>query len=117
MYHQLNWQIPINVSTFHSLAKTTFGNGAFTLYNVGPKIVYSDEGLLSTVAYKLGESRPTVYALEGSVKEAGSLMTWLTSLGILTNINDILKDPSHVDYNNGVIMVPSSTGFLAPHWR
>ena len=72
---------------------------------------------MSTVAYKLGESRPTIYALEGSVKEAGSLMTWLISLGILASTNDILKDPAHLDYNNDVIMVPSSAGFLAPHWR
>ena len=79
--------------------------------------MYSERGLLSTGAYKLGEDRPAVYALEGSVKEAGSIITWLKSLGILTNGNDMQNSSSHINYNNDIIMVPSSTGLLTPHWR
>ena len=57
-------------------AKNTYGTGCFMLYNVGPKIVGSEHGLLSTVAYKLGE-REAVYALEGSIAIAGAAVTWL----------------------------------------
>ena len=47
--------------------------------------MYSEKGLLSTVAYKLGEDKSAVYALEGVVKEAGSIISWLSSLGICNN--------------------------------
>jgi glycerol kinase len=46
------------------MAKNTYGTGCFMLYNVGPKVVYSNHGLLSTVAYQLGKDEPPTYALE-----------------------------------------------------
>ncbi|WP_423859487.1 FGGY family carbohydrate kinase, partial [Arachnia propionica] len=58
------------------MAKNTYGTGCFMLMNTGTDPVFSDNGLLTTVAYKLGD-QPTVYALEGSIAVAGSLVQWL----------------------------------------
>lgn len=52
-------------------AKCTYGTGCFLLYNTGTSIVQSNHGLLTTVGYKMGPERPTIYALEGSVAVAG----------------------------------------------
>ena len=50
---------------FHpGMAKNTYGTGCFMLYNVGPQVVYSKHGLLSTVAYQFGPNEPPTYALE-----------------------------------------------------
>ena len=99
------------------LAKTTFGNGSFTVFNIGPKIIYSENGLLSTVAYKLGENSPAVYALEGLVQEAGSILDWLTNLGIPSDPGDMTSFSPDINYENDIILVPSSSGSLAPYWR
>ena len=99
------------------LAKTTFGNGSFTVFNVGPKIIHSENGLLSTVAYKLGENSPAVYALEGLVQEAGSILDWLRNLGIPSDPGDITSFSPDINYENDIILIPSSSGSLAPYWR
>ena len=99
------------------LAKTTLGNGSFTVFNVGPKIIHSENGLLSTVAYKLGENSPAVYALEGLVQEAGSILDWLTNLGIPSDPGDITSFSPDINYENDIILIPSSSGSLAPYWR
>ncbi len=68
-------------------AKATYGTGCFVLYNAGPRPVFSSHGLLTTVAYKLGPDRPAAYALEGSIADAGSLLTWLKDkLGIVQQV-------------------------------
>ena len=57
-------------------AKNTYGTGCFLIFNTGEEIVSSKNGLLTTVGYKLGDAAP-VYALEGSIAVAGSLVQWL----------------------------------------
>ena len=84
---------------------------------MGPKIKYSEKGLLSTVAYKLGKDAPVVYALEGAVKDAGSLVDWLTSLGMSYSGSDKQSSTLDINYTNNVILVPSSSGCLSPYWR
>ena len=97
-------------------AKISFGNGAFTLFNVGPKLLHSQFGLLSTVAYKIGEN-PPIYAFEGSVKEAGSIISWLSSIGISCHLDDKTTSSKQPNYDNNMILIPSSSGCLSPHWR
>ena len=79
--------------------------------------MYSENGLLSTVAYKIGENSPAIYALEGIIKEAGSIVSWLSSLGIFNNGDDKQILPVDIDYESDVTLMPSSSGSLAPHWR
>ena len=71
------------------MSKSTYGTGGFLLMNVGPRIVYSDSGLLTTVAYQKGKEKP-MYALEGSVAVAGSLIQWVRdNLGLIKNSKEI----------------------------
>ena len=79
--------------------------------------MYSEKGLLSTVAYKLGEDKSAVYALEGVVKEAGSIISWLSSLGICNNLDHQQNSALDINYDNSVILMPSSSGSSTPHWR
>lgn len=57
-------------------AKNTYGTGAFVLFNTGEELVYSDNGLLSTLAFQAGPNAKPVYALEGSIAVAGSAIKW-----------------------------------------
>lgn len=57
-------------------AKNTYGTGAFVLFNTGNEFVRSQEGLISTVGYKLGKEGKATYALEGSIAVAGSAIKW-----------------------------------------
>lgn len=57
-------------------AKNTYGTGAFLLFNTGQKVVKSQNGLLSTVAYQAGPNAKPYYALEGSISVAGSAVKW-----------------------------------------
>ena len=106
--------IPIKSVIF--AAKISFGNGAFTLFNVGPKRLHSEFGLLSTVAYKLGENSSPVYALEGSVQEAGSIISWLTSIGV-SCVDEKIAQAKYPNYDNDIVLIPSTSGCLSPHWR
>ncbi|GHD02054.1 glycerol kinase GlpK [Zhihengliuella salsuginis] len=98
-------------------AKNTYGTGCFLIFNTGEEIVHSDNGLLTTVAYKLGENK-TVYALEGSIAVAGSLVQWFRDqLGIIASAPEIEELAKKVDDNGGVYIVPAFSGLFAPHWR
>lgn len=57
-------------------AKNTYGTGSFVLFNTGPDVVRSKNGLISTVAYRLGDQEAPTYALEGSIAVAGSAIKW-----------------------------------------
>uniref|UniRef100_A0A8C7BKR3 glycerol kinase n=1 Tax=Neovison vison TaxID=452646 RepID=A0A8C7BKR3_NEOVI len=71
-------------------AKNTYGTGCFLLCNTGRKCVFSEHGLLTTVAYKLGRDKPVYYALEGSVAIAGAVIRWLRdNLGIIKTSEEI----------------------------
>lgn len=99
-------------------AKSTYGTGAFILLNTGEEIVHSKHGLLTTVAFKLGPSAPTNYALEGSIAIAGAAVQWLRdSLGIIQNSCEIEELASQVDSTGGVYFVPAFNGLFAPWWR
>ena len=69
------------------------------------------------MAYKLGENSPAVYALEGLVQEAGSILDWLRNLGIPSDPGDITSFSPDINYENDIILIPSSSGSLAPYWR
>ena len=99
------------------MSKSTYGTGGFLLMNVGPRIVYSDSGLLTTVAYQKGKEKP-LYALEGSVAVAGSLIQWVRdNLGLIKNSKEIDALAAEVEDNGGVYFVPAFAGLFAPYWR
>jgi len=98
-------------------AKNTYGTGCFLLMNCGEHPVQSNYGLLTTVAYKLGE-QPPMYALEGSVAISGALVQWLRdNLGIIQKSDDIETLARSVNDNGGVYFVPAFSGLYAPHWK
>jgi glycerol kinase len=98
-------------------SKNTYGTGNFLIVNTGEKIVRSRNGLLTTVAYKLGTEAPR-YALEGSVAVSGSLVQWLRdNLGIIDSAADVEKLAASVDDNGGAYIVPAFSGLFAPYWR
>ncbi|MEG4484383.1 glycerol kinase GlpK [Microcoleus sp. D2_18a_B4] len=98
-------------------AKNTYGTGCFMLLNTGEAIVPSKNGLLTTVAYKMGES-PAVYALEGSIALAGALVQWLRdNLGIINTSAEVETLANTVEDSGGVYVVPAFSGLYAPYWK
>ncbi|KAI5633101.1 glycerol kinase [Phthorimaea operculella] len=100
--------------------KCTFGTGCFLLYNTGDSIVHSQNGLLTTVAYKLGPDAPPVYALEGSVAIAGDTLQWLQDgLEILDNVADSEPQAASVENEEegSICFVPAFNGLYSPHWK
>ena len=98
-------------------AKNTYGTGNFLIVNTGTEIVRSSNGLLTTVAYRLGDA-PARYALEGSVAVTGSLVQWLRdNLGIIRNASEIEALARSVPDNGGAYFVPAFSGLFAPYWR
>jgi len=99
------------------LGKSTYGTGCFLLVNTGLKLVTSAQGLLTTVAYQLGSEKP-MYALEGSIAVAGSLVQWARdNLKIVQNPQELDKLASSVPDCGGVYIVPAFSGLFAPYWR
>ncbi|XP_049947786.1 glycerol kinase-like [Schistocerca serialis cubense] len=97
-------------------AKITYGTGAFLLYNTGTAAVQSNHGLLTTVAYRMGENSPPVYALEGAIAIAGVAFRWLkNNIRLLENVSDSERavDAAHSE----VYFVPAFSGLYAPYWR
>jgi glycerol kinase len=98
-------------------AKNTYGTGNFLIVNTGEQIVHSQNGLLTTVAYKLGDA-PANYALEGSIAVTGSLVQWLRdNLGLISSAPEVETLARSVDDNGGAYIVPAFSGLFAPHWR
>jgi len=97
--------------------KCTYGTGCFMLVNTGESLCNSKNGLLSTVAYQIKGEKP-VYAIEGSVAIAGSLVQWIRdSLKMVSNAKELDELASSVPDNGGVYIVPAFSGLFAPHWR
>lgn len=97
--------------------KNTYGTGCFILLNTGNEIVHSKNGLLTTVGYKIKDQKP-VYALEGSIAIAGSLIQWIRdNFGLITKSCEINDLAEMVDDNGGVYFVPAFSGLFAPHWN
>jgi glycerol kinase len=98
-------------------AKNTYGTGCFMLLNTGTEIVPSENGLLTTLGYKLGD-QPAVYALEGSIAITGALVQWLRdNLGIIESAPEIEELAKSVEDNGGIYFVPAFSGLFAPYWR
>jgi glycerol kinase len=98
-------------------AKNTYGTGNFLLLNTGHDKVLSDNGLLTTVCYALGDE-PPVYALEGSIAVTGSLVQWLRdNLGLIPDAGHVEALARTVDDNGGAYFVPAFSGLFAPYWR
>ncbi len=98
-------------------AKNTYGTGCFMLLNTGTTLVPSQNGLLTTLGYQLGDA-PPVYALEGSIAIAGALVQWLRdNLGMFTSSAEVEALAKLVDDNGGVYFVPAFSGLFAPYWR
>lgn len=98
-------------------AKNTYGTGCFMLMNTGNQIVHSKKGLLTTIAYQVGNSTAT-YALEGSIAITGALVQWLRdNLGLISTSEEIETLARTVEDNGGIYFVPAFSGLFAPYWR
>ena len=97
--------------------KCTYGTGGFLLVNTGKTPIRSKNGLLTTLAYQIGDAKP-VYALEGSIAVAGSLVQWFRdNVGLVDAAPDIEALAESVDDNGGCYFVPAFSGLFAPYWR
>jgi glycerol kinase len=97
------------------MAKNTYGTGCFMLMNTGREPVFSNNGLLTTIAWGLGQE--IYYALEGSVFIAGAAVQWLRDgLRILDDAADTEYFATKVKDAGGIYVVPAFAGLGAPHW-
>jgi glycerol kinase len=97
-------------------AKCTYGTGAFVMLNTGAEVVRSEHGLLTTVAWQIGDQ--TTYAVEGSAFMAGAVIQWLRDgLGFFSKADEVEELARSVHDAGGVILVPAHAGLGAPHWR
>lgn len=98
------------------MSKNTYGTGCFMLLNTGRELVRSKSNLLTTIAWKIGDS-PVEYALEGSVFIAGAAIQWLRDgLQIIHEAAESEALATSVEDNGGVYFVPAFVGLGAPHW-
>jgi glycerol kinase len=98
-------------------AKNTYGTGCFLLMNTGEAPIQSKYGLITTVAYQLGD-KPAQYALEGSIAVTGALVQWLRdNLGLIQKSSEIEVLAQTVEDNGGVYFVPAFSGLYAPYWQ
>jgi len=98
-------------------AKNTYGTGCFMLLNMGELPVPSNSGLLTTLAYKIGDQK-AIYALEGSIAITGALVQWLRdNLGLIQKSADVETLACTVEDSGGIYFVPAFSGLFAPYWR
>lgn len=98
-------------------AKCTFGTGSFIVMNTGAEMLLSKSGLLTTVAWQLGDTAKPVYALEGGAFVCGAAVQWLRDgLQIIKHAADVEDLARTVADHDGVEFVPALTGLGAPHW-
>lgn len=97
------------------MIKTTYGTGCFLMMNTGSEIIKSQNNLLSTIAWKIGDE--VTYALEGSVFVGGAVVQWIRdNLSFIETADEIEDIAESVEDNGGLYMVPSFAGLGAPHW-
>ena len=97
------------------MAKNTYGTGAFVLMNTGARRAPSREGLITTVAWDLGEE--VTYALEGSIFSTGATVQWLRDgLQIIGETSEVEALAASVPDNGDVYLVPAFAGLGAPYW-
>ena len=98
------------------MLKTTYGTGSFTLMNTGKKPRFSDNGLLSTVAWTINGE--TNYAIEGNIFIAGAAVKWLRdNLDIISSVEDSEYMAYSVKDSGGVTVIPALAGLGAPYWN
>jgi glycerol kinase len=98
-------------------AKCTYGTGNFLVLNTGERAVPSSHGLITGVAYRLGDG-PPAYMLEGSVAVTGALVQWLRdNLGLISAAGEIEALAGSVPDSDGCVIVPAFSGLYAPRWR
>ena len=98
------------------MVKNTYGTGCFMLMNIGDKPMYSQNNLVTTVAWKVNNQ--VRYALEGSIFIGGAVVQWLRDgLKIIGSSNEVEHMAKQVNDNGGVYMVPAFAGLGAPHWN
>lgn len=98
------------------MVKNTYGTGCFMMLNTGEKAISSANNLLTTIAWKIGNT--THYALEGSIFIGGAVVQWLRDgLGIIRHSADVEALAASVKDTDGVYMVPAFAGLGAPHWN
>jgi glycerol kinase len=98
------------------MSKNTYGTGCFMLLNTGNQPIASENNLLATVAWKIGD-QPMQYALEGSVFIAGAAIQWLRDgLKVINSAQEAEAMAASLSSNGGVYFVPAFVGLGAPHW-
>ncbi len=101
---------------YRGTAKTTYGTGGFLLMNTGNEPIFSDNGLVTTIAW--GLDGKVTYALEGSVFVAGAAIQWLRDeMRLIDSAEDSEYMAKKVKDTNGCYVVPAFTGLGAPHWN
>ncbi|MGH3992062.1 MAG: FGGY family carbohydrate kinase, partial [Pseudonocardiaceae bacterium] len=97
------------------LGKNTYGTGNFLLQNAGPGPPLLEQGLITTIAWKLGGRLD--YALESSMFVTGAAVQWLRDgLGLIAAAQETERLAASLDSNDGVYFVPALTGLGSPHW-
>ncbi|NCC53880.1 MAG: glycerol kinase [Erysipelotrichia bacterium] len=98
------------------MAKNTYGTGGFLLMNTGECVYHSKYGLLSTIAWQIGDQ--ITYALEGSIFVSGSLIQWLRDgLQLFNDASETEKMALSTSDNKGVVIIPAFVGLAAPYWN
>ena len=101
--------------TKKGMLKNTYGTGCFLLMNTGQKPVYSENNLLTTIAWKIGNE--VTYALEGSVFVGGAAVQWIRDgLGLIEDASEIEDLATSVKDNGDVYFAPALAGLGAPYW-
>ena len=102
--------------TAPGMVKNTYGTGCFMLMNTGTQAVTSENRLLTTVAWQIGDE--THYALEGSIFMGGATVQWLRDgLGLIADSGEIEGLADSVEDADGVVIVPAFAGLGTPHWN
>ncbi len=97
------------------MAKNTYGTGCFMLMNIGEEIFHSNNGLLTTVAWKIGKR--VQYAMEGSIFIGGAVIQWMRdNMNWIKTSEESEVNALQVDDSGGVVIVPAFTGLGAPYW-
>ncbi|MGV3657566.1 MAG: glycerol kinase GlpK, partial [Chitinophagaceae bacterium] len=102
--------------TEKGMVKNTYGTGCFMLMNIGDKPILSQNNLVTTIAWQIGDK--VQYALEGSIFMAGAVIQWLRDgLKIIASSSEVEALAQKVEDNGGVYLVPAFAGLGAPHWN
>jgi glycerol kinase len=96
-------------------AKITYGTGCFLLYNTGETPTFHQNGLITTVAYRMGRKAAPCYAVEGAVATCGFAVQWLGD--VIGRSEAVTEVAAQVKSCGGVYFVPAFSGLLCPYWR